>query len=45
MIITYLDLEKSKVVGIGGLSEYYKLKKIADFPYARVDELPKFNNK
>ena len=40
-----LNLEKSKVVGIGGLSEYYKLKKIADFPYARVDELPKFNNK
>ena len=40
-----LDLEKSKGVGIGGLSEYYKLKKITDYPYARVDELPKFNNK
>ena len=40
-----LDLEKSKGVGIGGLSEYYKLRKIADYPYARVDELPKFNNK
>ena len=40
-----LDLEKSKGVGIGGLSEYYKLKKITDYPYARVNELPKFNNK
>ena len=30
-------------VGIGGLNTYYNLKRIAQFPYARVNELPDFS--
>ena len=37
-----LDLEKLDNVGISGLNSYYGLKKIAEFPYARVSELPRF---
>lgn len=29
-------------VGIAGLNQYYQLKKLAEFPYARVSEVPKF---
>jgi len=29
-------------VGISGLNSYYKLQKLAEFPYARVSELPDF---
>ena len=37
-----IDLEVSNSVGISGLNSYYELKKIAQFPYARIEELPKF---
>lgn len=39
-----LDLAKAGDVGISGLNSYYALKKIADFPYARVEELPEFSS-
>ncbi|NAS32538.1 flavin oxidoreductase [Flavobacteriaceae bacterium R38] len=38
-----MDLEKSNSVGISGLNSYYELKKIAQYPYARVNEVPEFN--
>ena len=41
----YLNLAKVDDVGISGLSSYYALKKIADFPYARVEQLPDFSKK
>ena len=37
-----INLELLDDVGIGGLNSYYKLKRIAQFPYARVQELPNF---
>jgi flavin reductase (DIM6/NTAB) family NADH-FMN oxidoreductase RutF len=37
-----INLELLEDVGIGGLNSYYKLKRIAQFPYARVNELPDF---
>ena len=37
----YIDLGKLDDVGISGLNSYYSLEKIAQFPYARVDEIPK----
>jgi flavin reductase (DIM6/NTAB) family NADH-FMN oxidoreductase RutF len=37
-----IDLEKSNTVGISGLNSYYSLQKIADYPYARVNETPRF---
>ena len=40
----YIDLEKLKSTGIGGLNSYYSLKKINSYPYARLSELPKFSN-
>ena len=36
----YLDLGKVDGVGISGLNSYYELKKIGEFPYARVNEVP-----
>lgn len=30
-------------VGIAGLNQYYLLKKLAEFPYARVHEVPEFS--
>ncbi len=38
----YIDLSVSDGVGISGLNSYYVLKKLNDFPYARVNEVPKF---
>lgn len=38
----YLDLEQAESVGVAGLNSYYSLQKIADFPYARVAEVPAF---
>lgn len=38
----HLNLEKSESIGISGLNSYYSVKKEAQFPYARVTELPKF---
>ena len=40
----YIDLEKLKSTGIGGLNSYYRLSKINSYPYARLSELPKFSN-
>ena len=37
-----IDLEASNSIGISGLNSYYELKKIAQFPYARIEELPNF---
>lgn len=37
-----IDLELSKSVGISGLNSYYELRKIAQHPFARVDEVPDF---
>ncbi len=37
-----INLELLDDVGIGGLNSYYNLKRIAQFPYARVNELPDF---
>lgn len=38
-----INLELLNDVGIGGLNSYYKLERIGQFPYARVNELPDFN--
>lgn len=38
-----VDLEQLNAVGIGGLNRYYELKEVANFPYARVTDLPPFN--
>ncbi len=37
-----LDLELSKSTGISGLNSYYELKKIAQYPFVRLDEVPEF---
>jgi len=37
-----IDLEASEGVGISGLNTYYSLKKIDSYPYARLNEVPKF---
>ena len=37
-----IDLEMTNSVGISGLNSYYTLKKIDDYPYARVNEVPEF---
>lgn len=37
-----IDLSQPTDVGISGLNTYYKLEKIAEFPYARPNELPDF---
>ena len=38
----YVRLDRLFDVGIGGLNSYYSLRRMATFPYARVDEVPKF---
>lgn len=38
-----IDLSQPSDVGISGLNTYYKLEKIARFPYARPNELPDFS--
>ncbi|MFY0672335.1 MAG: flavin reductase [Bacteroidia bacterium] len=38
----YVNLEKANAAGIGGLNSYYELKHIADYPYARLSEIPVF---
>ena len=37
-----VDLEQSNSVGISGLNSYYELRKIATYPYVRVNEVPEF---
>lgn len=38
----HIDLAKIDDIGISGLNSYYALDKIAQFPYARPNELPEF---
>ncbi len=38
----YINLAEINDIGISGLNCYYELKKINEFPYARVEELPQF---
>ena len=38
----YIRLDRLFTAGIGGLNSYYKLHRIASFPYARPDQIPKF---
>ncbi|MEO0778395.1 MAG: flavin reductase family protein [Bacteroidota bacterium] len=38
----HLDLSRVDDVGLSGLNSYYALEKIAQFPYARPEELPQF---
>ena len=40
----YMELDKANSVGISGLNSYYNLKYNTSFPYARINELPKFRN-
>lgn len=40
----YIDLGKAEVAGISGLNSYYKLNKIASFPYVRLNEVPDFQS-
>lgn len=37
-----VDLEATHSVGISGLNSYYTLKRIGNYPYARVNEVPEF---
>lgn len=37
-----IDLQVSEAVGISGLNTYYKMEKIARYPYARVSSTPEF---
>ncbi|WP_422091792.1 flavin reductase family protein [Tenacibaculum ovolyticum] len=37
-----INLEEAESVGISGLNSYYEVKKIANYPYAKVEEVPKF---
>ena len=37
-----IDLELTDSVGISGLNSYYELKKVAQYPFVRLDEVPKF---
>lgn len=38
----HVNIGSLNSVGISGLNNYYKIEKIASFPYARVSELPDF---
>ncbi len=40
----YIDLGMADSIGISGLNSYYTLKKVADFPYSRVSEVPHFDS-
>ena len=38
-----IDLSNFNAVGIGGLNSYYRLEKIADYPYVRTHQIPEFD--
>jgi flavin reductase (DIM6/NTAB) family NADH-FMN oxidoreductase RutF len=38
----FIDLGKAESAGISGVNSYYKLEKVADYPYAKPNELPDF---
>lgn len=40
----HLNLENAETVGISGVNSYYQVKKMNQFPYARVAELPNFKS-
>ncbi len=40
----YIDLGKLNIAGISGLNSYYELNKINEFPYARPNQIPNFND-
>lgn len=40
----YIDLSQTGSAGISGLNRYYSVEKIGEFPYARVKDVPDFNN-
>ena len=35
-----IDLERCRTAGISGLNSYYKLSRVAKYPYARVGQKP-----
>ena len=37
-----IDLELTNSVGISGLNSYYELRKVAQYPFVRLDDVPKF---
>ncbi|WP_010521529.1 flavin reductase family protein [Aquimarina agarivorans] len=39
-----INLETLNGVGISGLNSYYSLKKIAEYPYVRLNEVPDFGH-
>ncbi len=41
----YVRLDRIFDVGIGGLNNYYSVKRMASFPYARIEEVPVFQEK
>lgn len=38
-----INLAQFNAVGIGGLNTYYRLEKIADYPYVRNHQIPEFD--
>lgn len=38
----FIDLGIAESAGISGVNSYYKLEKVADYPYAKPSELPDF---
>jgi len=42
---SYIDLAACDTVGVSGLNNYYGLKKIGEYPYARLSQVPDFNKK
>lgn len=36
----FIDLGKAESAGISGVNSYYKLEKVADYPYAKANEVP-----
>ena len=38
----YINLEQAGTAGIAGLNSYYKLQFLDSFPYARVEDVPRF---
>ena len=39
----YIDLSLFNTSGISGLNNYYSMKPVASYPYARPEEIPDFN--
>lgn len=39
----YIDFEQANLAGVGGLNAYYKLSLLDTYPYAREEEVPRFD--